>query len=265
MMQHICGTILWPFGTRDPITIGIAKTARVGILKTNMGTLRGYLTIEELETLANITVTDEDEAYDQISFAEELIDEYVGYQDQHIPVGQHHQGVVTSVSTTTIFDISDNSPLKLSSSGYFAGSIIKIIGGPGAGESRRIVSSEDGSVTVESAFTTTPTSDSTYVIIQLAKFPRRQDIYFEDTTDSYYRTIPEAVKKAVAAQISYMIEMGDEFFIGGGADMSSESIGNYSYQNGGGGTPQSATVRLISPKARTLLRGIMNRKGRLEV
>jgi len=231
-----------------------------------MGTLRGYLTTAELESIANITVTDQDEAYENISFAEELIDQYVGYQDQHIPVGQHHQGVVTSVSTTTIFDSSSGSPLKLSSSGYFSGCIFKILSGEGAGESKRIVSSVDGAITVESAFTTPPTEGSVYVILQLAKFPRRQDMFFEDSNDTYYRTIPEQVKQAVAAQVAYMIEMGDNFFTGGGADMASESIGNYSYQNGsGGGGNQSATVRLIAPKARTLLRGIMNRKGRLEV
>lgn len=227
-----------------------------------MATLRGYLTIEELESKLNITVSDQDEAWEQIDFAEELIDRYVGPQDQHIRGDQMFLGAIVSVSGTTVIDDSADTPLSIGTEGYFSGSVIEILAGPGVGERRRITDSQNGQVTIESAFTTTPTSASVYWIHQLAKFPRKKDMVYHE--DKYYRTIPEVLKNAVAAQVGYMIEQGDSFFSGDGADLDSERIGNYSYSKGGGGS-QSASVRLVAPKARTILRGIMNRKGVLEV
>lgn len=227
-----------------------------------MATLRGYLTIAELESKLNITVSDNDEAWEQISFAEELIDRYVGPQQQHIRADQMFRGDIVSVSGTTVVDNSSDSSLTIGTDGYFAGAVIEILAGPGVGERRRITDSSSGQLTIESEFTTPPTSASVYWIHQLAKFPRKKDMVYHE--DKYYRTIPEVVKNAVAAQVGYMIEQGESFFAGDDADLDSERIGNYSYSKGGNGG-QSASVKLVAPKARTLLRGIMNRKGVLEV
>jgi hypothetical protein len=41
--------------------------------------VRGYLSKDDLEQLANINITDDTEADDVISQAEEIVDEYVGF------------------------------------------------------------------------------------------------------------------------------------------------------------------------------------------
>lgn len=228
-----------------------------------MGTLRGYITIAELENIANITVTDQTEAYDQISFAEELIDQYVGFQDK--AYNGQATGTITSVDETTIVDNSSDSQINFTQGNYLQNCILQIISGPGAGESRRIVASGYCYVEVEEAFDTEPTNESVYRIYQLAKFPRRKDSIYKSSVDKYYKFIPEKVKNAVAAQIQFANEMGEEYFTGPDTDANSESIGNYSYSNGGVGSggAQTAPVRMISPKARTLLRGIVNRTGQI--
>jgi len=53
-----------------------------------------------------------------------------------------------------------------------------------------------------------------------------------------------------------MIEMGDDFF-NSGSDKDTENIDNYSYD-----IPLHIN-RVVAPKAREYLRGIMNRKGNL--
>jgi hypothetical protein len=95
-----------------------------------------------------------------------------------------------------------------------------------------------------------------YRIYQLAKFPRTQDATL--VNNIYYKYIPEMVKKACLAQVQYMIEMGDDFF-NSGADKDSENIDGYSYK------VKDGTRRMISPKAKDYLHGIMNRKGILIV
>lgn len=227
-----------------------------------MGTLRQYLTIEELEEFADITVTSDSEAYDQIGQAEELIDAYVGYQQKSVE--KVAQGQLTAVNSTVLTDTSSDSPLQRDNN-YFTHCIIQIVAGAGAGQQRVISSSDrdDKSVTVSEAFTTAPDTTSIYKILQLAKFPRRGDFFYEPDSMTYWKSIPEAVKRATAAQVQYMIEKGSDFFGGDGSEMDSERIGNYSYSRGSGASGQSALVRMIAPRARILLRGIKNRTGRL--
>ena len=107
---------------------------------------------------------------------------------------------------------------------------------------------------------TTPDATSFYKIYQLGKFPRHCDVtfYSQQTPDTYYKQIPEAIKRAVAAQIEFMIEMGDNYFSGDDANKQSESIGDYSYSNADGAT---GINRLIAPKVKMLLRGIKRRTG----
>lgn len=227
--------------------------------------MRNYLSIAKLQEYADITVTDEAEAFEQIEMAEEIIDIYVGFQKKHVT--GNYRGQVTSVDGANVFDTDPSTPLTLTDN-YFANCILEIVGGTGAGQRKRIASSSmnNKSLTLESAFSTSPDSTSIYKIFQLAKFPRGQDAIINRAGDAYYKSIPEAVSRAVAAQVEYMIEMGDEFFKGADSDMNSERIGNYSYSNGGGASAgQSSVVKMTAPKARMLLRGIMNRLGRIEV
>lgn len=204
----------------------------------------------------------------QISLAEELIDTYVGPQDKHIK--QTIEGQVSTHlsdgSTHTITDTSSNSQLELDDD-YFKLLVLEILSGDSAGEIRYISASDRSarSITYSGTLLTLSSGD-VFKLYQLGKFPRRKDVIHRtvDGENKYFKSIPIAVKDAVIAQAEYIVEQGDDFFTGDNTDKDSESIGNYSYSRGGSGA-QSSTVKMTAPKARTLLRGIMNRKGRMEV
>lgn len=228
-----------------------------------MASRRNYLTIAELEEYANITVTDNTEAEDQITQAEEIIDSYVGpqlkaYQTQLF-------GKATGGTTSTLNLQLEHVNLQTDID-YYKYCQIEIIEGTGAGQRRTISSStKAGVITVQTAFTTAPDSTSFYKITQLGKFPRYSDTrYFTDSQPyRYLKTIPEAVKRATAAQVEYMINMGAEFFGTDRADKVSESIGDYSYSNAQGESGSAGLAKLIAPKTKILLRGIKNRTGEI--
>lgn len=227
-----------------------------------MSSRRNYLGIPELEEYANITVTDESEAYDQISQAEEMIDAYVGFQTPFL-----HKEMIAKVSSAvdkTLYDV-NNTVSLFHYNNYFAGCWLEIIGGTGIGQLRRIVSSdfEQKSVTYEGA-SLSPAADETTVfrIYQLGKFPRADDVRQIPNDTTYYKFIPEAVRRAVAAQVQFMINMGEDFFANDASDKTSENFGNYSYSKGG--ASKSGTIsKLIAPKAKTLLRGYVRLTGTL--
>jgi hypothetical protein len=144
---------------------------------------------------------------------------------------------------------------------YLKGCEVEIIGGTGAGQRTIITGQTYAGVLSFAAISTAPDSTSIYRIHQLGKFPRRKDQFYDgnDATPTYYRQIPEAVKRATAAQVQFMIEVGSSYFAGDASTYKSEAIGNYSYTKG---TPATGSVAdLIAPKAKAYLRGIMNRKG----
>lgn len=229
----------------------------MGVTSTQPTSRRGYLSQGELEQLANITITDTTEADDRISQAEEMIDAYVGAQDKYMiesTKGLASAGGSTSLTLETshqnVFDID-----------YFKLCEVEILGGTGAGQRRKITgSTKTGVLTVGSAWITTPDNTSVYKIYQLGKFPRVEDVetYTSGVNTTFYKTIPEAIKRAVAAQIEYVIEMGDAFFAGDKSTMQGENIGDYGYTRGKGA---AGIDSLISPKAKTLLKGIYNRTG----
>lgn len=226
---------------------------------------RGYLNQTELAEYADITISDADEADDQINQAEELIDAWVGQQDKF--VSRDIFGQVSSATASTVTDATTQNSLDQIDD-FFKGCEIEIIGGTGIGQRRRISSSDRDtkSLTVSANWTTTPTSSSAFRIYQLGKFPRRgRDVFSAADGSTYYKTIPEAVKRATAAQVEYMINQGAKFFGSDAADMNAERIGDYSYNKGAGGSGggASALAKLIAPKARALLRGITNRTGRI--
>lgn len=223
-------------------------------------TLRNYLTPDNLEKLVGIDVTDNDEALNQLDRAEQAVDDYIGYHCR--AVEGEFQGTISSVQGKVIYDTNNASQLH-QTDGYFARCVIEIIGGTGAGQVRYISDSsyEGRSVTILDDWTTAPDTTSFYRIYQVGIFPRPQETYTRQDGRRYYKAIPEAVQRAVAAQIEFMIQKGDAFFVGDQADITSESIGNYSYSKTNGG--QSAAVSGLAPRARTLLRGYKNRTGRL--
>ena len=218
---------------------------------------RGYLSQDELEQYANIVINDADEADDVISQAEEIIDVYVGFQDSLITEPLHGRLSVSGSKTAHTLQADQKNAFQ---AGYFKGCEMEIIGGTGIGERQRITNSTNAGVLTTDAFSSTLDTTSVYKIYQLGKFPRNKDVFYDgnNTPNTYYKSIPEQVKRAVAAQVEYVIEMGDAYFKTDKVDKQSESIGDYSYSKGA----SSAVIdKLVSPKVRTLLKGITNRKG----
>jgi hypothetical protein len=223
-----------------------------------MASRRQYLAQSELAEYAEITISDVAETDDQISRAEELIDAYVGFQEKSMPdairgrfaSGSGSGGVLEASRHKNVYQ-----------KDYFKYCQIEIIGGTGAGQRKIITGSTyEGAITVDSAWDTAPDSTSYYIIVQLGKFPRCSDSYFDGNVSPqiFVKSIPEAVKRATAAQVEYMITMGDDFFSGDDSNLQSESIGDYSYSRSNNA---SAGSNLIAPKAKQYLKGIVNRKG----
>lgn len=226
-----------------------------------MASRRNYVTKEEVdELIGSGNSTDL-----QVSEAEEIIDAWVGPQKKHIDqeyTGRASAGAASTITLQTthqnIYDID-----------YFKYCQVEIIGGTGAGQ-RRICtgSTKPGVLTVDSAWDTTPDNTSFYKIYQLGKFPRYHDVefYSEQAPSTYYKSIPEAVRRATAAQVEYMAAMGDNFFKTDASDKQSERIGDYSYSKGGGDSTGALSIsKLIAPKARALLRGIKNTLGEIVI
>lgn len=197
---------------------------------------------------------------DQVALAEQLIDDYVGVQDRFI---KHEvTGKVTGSLSGKVVDENTNSPLFVTDNTY-SHCVIEIIGGAGVGQSRVITASDqdERSVSFEGdAFSPALDATSVYRIYQLAKFPRRKDSKTPSGESIFYKYIPQAVVEATRAQTEFIIEMGEDFFQGEDSEMQSEHIGNYSYSRGQG---QGTIAKMLSPRARTLLRGIKNNTGRL--
>lgn len=225
-----------------------------------MASKRGYLTQAELAQYADITITDTTEADDQISQAEEMIDSFVGAQDKFFSDfldGKATSGTQTSLTLDSRY--SSNYPYL----DYFVGMTVEILGGTNSGDRKKVSASSILGVLTTEAFTSAIDSTSFYRIYQLGKFPRYIDTSYNsvETPPKYYKSIPEAVKRAVAAQVEYVIQMGTKFFSTDAAEKNAESIGDYSYSKGRQGT--SSSQSLIAPKARILLRGIKNNKGQM--
>lgn len=223
-------------------------------------TLRNYISLTELARLASIVITNNGEALRQIDRAEQAIDDYVGYQCKSVET--EFQGVVSATDSKVVIDQNPASQLH-QIDGYFARCVIEILGGTGARQLRYISDSsyDNRSVTIVDDWDVVPDTTSFYRIYQLAKYPRDRDMYVRQDGRHYYKAVPDAIKQAMVAQIQYMIEQGDAFFVGNQADITSEQIGNYSYSKANGG--QSPIVTGLAPRARALLRGYKNSMGHL--
>src|SRR3990167_2995659 len=226
---------------------------------TSYTSRRGYLTQTELAEFTDITVTDAAEADDQINQAEEMIDAYVGSQQKFYDYELKGKAAAGGSSSITL----QSNQQSIYDIDYFKLCEVEIIGGTGVGQRRKVTASTlAGVLTVDTAWTTTPDSTSFYKIWQLGKFPRQQDVHFysEQTPSTYYKSIPEAVKRAVAAQVEYRIAMGEAFFKTDASEKVSERIGDYSYENASSqGVGTLGVEKLIAPKAKLLLRGIKSR------
>lgn len=227
-----------------------------------MATARNY--IKESQYPADATAA-------QVALAEEIIDAYVGVQDRH--VRDESDGEVTSLlSGNVIIDESSRSDLNLNDD-YYSRCVIEILSGEAAGELRQISSSNRAtrSITYSGDAIADLAVGDIFRIYQLAKFPRQKDVITRSNDSGqsrYYKSIPRAVQDAVIAQVSYIQELGDDYFAGNDSDVSQESIGNYSYSRGGAngsGGSQTALIKMVAPQARALLKGIKNSTGRMVV
>ena len=219
-----------------------------------MASRRGYVTTTEVDTLSGLTASTDQ----QISEAEELIDAYVGFQDKFKK--SIYQGKATDGSATSITLASEHQ--NSVQNDFFKGMEVEIIGGTGSGQRTIITSSTYAGVVTFASLSTPPNSTSIYKIYQLGKFPRQKDVFFDgqNTPNTFYKSIPEAVKRAVAAQVEFRIKMGDAYFQSDKTMYESESIGDYEYDKGQGSSG-GAIRNMIAPKAKILLKGILNRKG----
>lgn len=220
-----------------------------------MSSRRNYVTAAECDEYIGSGSTTNNE----ISEAEELIDAFVGYQEKHFP--DRIQGKLASVSSATQMTLD---PLHQNNydDDYFVNCYLEIIGGVGIGQRSKITASTKAGVVTVEAFSTAPDSTSFYKIYQLGKFPRVCDVEFNSdySPARYFKTIPEAIKRAVCAQVEFMREMGDDYFQGDAADKNRETIGNYSYTKDSS-SGNAGLHKIIAPKAKLYLRGIINRKG----
>lgn len=226
---------------------------------------RQYLSQSELALFADITISNASEADVMISQAEELIDAYVGFQQQFLSKREENviMGKAQAANANQLTLEARHGNVFLVN--FFSYCEIEIIGGTGSGQRGIIASSTypNTVITFVTPFTTPLDNTSFYRIYQLGKFPRVKDCYLDAINPAipiYYKSIPEAVKRATAAQVEYMINQGVAFFKTDDIFKNAERIGDYSWDKprDGSGTGLS---QVIAPKARMFLQGYINRKG----
>lgn len=223
---------------------------------------RQYLSIDELEEYADISVDDSEEAYDQIRQAEEMIDSFVGNIEKHI--SRVHEGIATGGTVNTVIDTSDDSPLDDKDDDYWTFCEIEFLSGDNKGERTLIISSDESAseVTLMENMDSVVASGDAYRVYQLGKFPRNEEVYHETSDDEkYFKWIPEAVKRATAAQVEYMIRMGDRFFSTSTPHKTQERVGKGDWE----ANFNQRVSLLIAPKAQRILMGagLVNRTGKI--
>lgn len=210
-----------------------------------------YVTTTEADAYTGKTTTDA-----MINLAEEIIDDYVGFHNKY--VHGDYFGMVTSATSTSLVDNSANSNITPADSGYFSKAHVFIVSGTGEGQKRYITThNTNGTLTIDEAWTTTPDTTSVYRVVQLAKFPRVQDSYSDNNI--IYKYVPEQVKRAVLAQVDYIANKGTAYFTST-PSVKSETLGDYSYTMATGNNMVDLSKQ-ISPSAKNILRGLVNRTG----
>jgi hypothetical protein len=223
-----------------------------------------YLTTAEYASydLAVSGITNEALAEKHVSHAEKMVDVYCGFWHRFYP---RLTGVPSAVNGAVV------------TAGLFGGYAVDywakgglylvVYDGGGAGEQRLITASNDaGEATLVSGISGLTTA-SKFVLRQLSVFPRAQDV---DAADVPY--IPERVKLATAAQVSFAVQSGSEGAglwhpepaLGAKGQVISETYGSgYSYQR----NPALAQgiAQFLSPQARAILHGLRRSTGRIPI
>lgn len=231
-----------------------------------MASRRNYATKADcLAFDAGLVFADDADADKQISRAEEMIDQYVGFQKKFLENEPRVEINQVSDDGKTLFDTFGGSQL-FQTDDYYKYCEIEILGGTGVGQHNFIIASnrDAKSITVRDGWTVTPDDTSIGVIRQVAKFPNAKNAFTNRTGTLWVKEYPSQLSDAVCAQVQFMQAKGVEYFSSDGPDMDSENIGNYGYSKGRTISP-TAFISLIAPSARQLLQGIMNRTGVIEV
>lgn len=230
-----------------------------------MDTLRGYLTVSELNTLENLSVSTSDDAENatykaRINKAEAYIDQVAGFHTKAHKGVEYQDTAQAGAASTITLSVADNGAYNRVD--QLRHMVVEIVAGTGAGQIRAITGNTTaGAATVHKAWETPPDNTSYYHIYQLGKFPRAKDRHHDADNNRDVFIIPRQLKEAVAAQVVFITEMGDDYFDTDESAMGSERIGNYSYSRGGSGG--SSNVGVIAPRAKQLMsaHGLINRTG----
>lgn len=216
---------------------------------------RRYVSLTELAQYIQAVISDSSAALVLLEQAEEIIDSYIGPQDKAF---KHVIDGVAQSGTTTTFTLQADHASSFNTN-ELTYCEVEIVGGSQAGQRKPITANTAAGVVTTEAFTGALDDTSYYKISQVGKFPRRKDVVINRNNNTYLKYIPEEIKRATAAQYQYMVEMGASFFSSDQSSYNSETIDDYSYSKGNGNVSAEATM--IASKAKTLLRGLLNRRG----
>ncbi len=212
-------------------------------------------------------VTDEDLAVKFISDAERIVDAFVG------PAPRFHQDLTGTVSSTvasgvttwpaTIFG--NRRPNYWAKGGLYV-EILEIAGDPSSalvGEQRLAVASQNEQVTLDTAFSDSVVSGSSFLIHQESHFPR---VWNSDPFGS--PRMPDLLKVAVAWQVEYGILFGSEEFGLGDSAVATDEDGQVQARTYGSGYSETripgnkrGLATWIAPKARAVLREMLQVTG----
>lgn len=228
-----------------------------------MASRRAYATIAQVLAVTGLTVTDAD-----ITLAEQIIDQFVGYQDMFLDkdFANSIEGLVSSPASSTTQFTPEQRHSGIYQNNFFSGCEVEFLGGTGGGQ-RTVIASSDylsGVITFRDALTTPVDGTSAYRIYQLAKFPRKKDVYLDalHNPNQYFKNIPVEIRDATIAQVEYMKLMPSQFFTTDDMFKNSERIGDYMYQKARDGSGDTLS-QMIAPKAKIALVGFINRKGQI--
>jgi len=221
-------------------------------------TKRGYITAGEYTTLTDRSISETVEWERQTNTAERLVDLAVG---PYAPFYTSDSITITSATSNTFI----SSALSENKDDYYNNLRVQIKEGTGSGYSGFITDYVGATTTctVSGNFNTTPDTNSTIIVDQLAVFPRIQDFDADSRP-----IIPEAVTEATAFIMEYWDVKGgadgfnaSEFNITGGK--AREKIGNYEVEYDL--SQENDMRKLIGNKAQMVLQkaGLFQRHGRI--
>lgn len=228
-----------------------------------------YITPNELPQYIHTMsgVTDEVLAARFISEAERFVDAFVGPAHKFYTelVGELDQQVASGATAWPASLFGDREPNYWAVGGVYV-EIIQADAAPSlVGQSRLVVSSSGGQVVLASGFGVAAPAGTRFTYRQRSRFPRAQDRDLRG-----YPRMPDDLKAGVAYQVEYGIKFGSESFgLGDDAVSTDPDDGVQSRTYGSGYSESRDTSKRrgmavwIAPKARTVLRRLLNATGYL--